>query len=143
MSKLSAFTSTRRLLLPAVLLVSVAATTTTANAQQPPAFLRDTYPPQALSSTLQDMDALTGSKAVLNGKVRQLIGLAVAATVPCQYCIYLHTKGAKAMGATDAEIREAVAAAAETRKMSTVLYGNAYDLTAFRAEVDAMFAAKK
>ncbi len=113
-----------------------------AQAQPAPAFLRDTYPPQGLASTLQDMGALEGPQAVLGRKVRQLILLAVASTVPCQYCIYFHTKAAKAYGASDAEIKEAVAAAAETRKISALLYGNSYDIAAFRAEVDAMFAKK-
>ncbi len=113
-----------------------------ATAQQAPAFLRDTYPRQALGSTLQDMATLQGPGAALDQKTRQLIGLAVAAAIPCQYCTYYHTKAAKASGATEAEIKEAIAAAAETRKMSTVLYGNGYDGAAFRAEIDTMFNKK-
>jgi AhpD family alkylhydroperoxidase len=60
-------------------------------------------------------------KTALNGKTKELIGLAVAAQVPCHYCIYFHTAAAKLNGATDAEIREAVAMAAITRHWSTVL----------------------
>ena len=37
----------------------------------------------------------------LNGKTKELIGLAVAAQIPCTYCIYFHTAAAKANGATD------------------------------------------
>ena len=48
----------------------------------------------------------------LDGKTKQLIGLAVAAQIPCAYCIYFHTAAAKANGATDEEISEAVAMAA-------------------------------
>ncbi len=62
-------------------------------------------------------------KTALNGKTKELIGLAVAAQVPCHYCIYFHTAAAKLNGATDAEIREAVAMAAITRHWSTVLNG--------------------
>jgi len=111
-------------------------------APPPPPHIRDTYPPQAVASTWADILALTGKQAVLDHKTRNLIGLAVAAAVPCQYCVYLHAQAARASGATEAEIKEAVAAAAETRKMSTVLYGNAYDPAAFRAEVDAIFGRK-
>ena len=32
----------------------------------------------------------------LTGKMKELIGLAVAAQVPCQYCVYFHTAAAKA-----------------------------------------------
>lgn len=72
----------------------------------------------------------------LSPKVKQLIGLAVSAQVPCSYCIYFHTEVAKAYGATSDEIKEAVALAAISRHWSTVLNGMAIDMATFRAEVD-------
>ena len=74
----------------------------------------------------------------LDGKTKQLIGLAVSAQIPCVYCIYFHTQAAKANGATDEEIREAVAMAAITRHWSTELNGMQIDLAAFKAETDAV-----
>ena len=74
--------------------------------------------------------------SALTPKVKQLIGLAVSAQVPCTYCVYFHTEVAKAYGATPEEIKEAVALAAISRHWSTVLNGNAIDMTAFRKEVD-------
>ena len=67
-----------------------------------------------------------GPKA-LDEKTKELIGLGVAAQIPCTYCIYAHTTNAKRLGATDDQIKEAVAAAALTRKWSTELNGNMYD----------------
>lgn len=78
----------------------------------------------------------------LDPKVRELVSLAVAAQVPCQYCIYYHTKAAEAQGATQEEIREAVLMSALVRHWSTILQGNSYDMEAFVAEVDTMFAPK-
>ena len=75
----------------------------------------------------------------LPSKVRELIGLAVAAQIPCQYCVYYHIKAAKAAGASQEEIREAVHQASLTRHWSTILYGNDYDLGAYKAEIDAAF----
>lgn len=72
----------------------------------------------------------------LNPKVKQLIGLAVSAQVPCTYCVYFHTEVAKAYGATPDEIKEAVALAAILRHWSTVLNGMAIDMATFRTEVD-------
>jgi AhpD family alkylhydroperoxidase len=72
----------------------------------------------------------------LTPKVKQLIGLAVSAQVPCSYCVYFHTEVAKAYGATPEEIKEAVALAAISRHWSTVLNGNAIDMASFRSEVD-------
>jgi AhpD family alkylhydroperoxidase len=74
----------------------------------------------------------------LNGKTKELIGLAVAAQIPCTYCIYFHTAAAKANGATDEEIREAVAMAAIARHWSTVLNGMQIDLAAFKGDTDTV-----
>lgn len=72
----------------------------------------------------------------LTPKVKQLIGLAVAAQVPCSYCVYFHTAVARAYGANDGEIQEAVALAAISRHWSTVLNGMAVDLPTFKREID-------
>jgi AhpD family alkylhydroperoxidase len=81
----------------------------------------------------------------LSGKMKELIGLAVAAQVPCAYCVYFHTAAAKANGATDEEVREAVAMAAISRHWSTVLNGMQVDLAAFKKDTDTVLrmAAKK
>ncbi len=79
----------------------------------------------------------------LSGKTKELIGLAVAAQIPCQYCIAFHTEAAKLNGATDQEIREAVAMAAIVRHWSTVLNGAMVDETRFRADVDQVVANAK
>jgi AhpD family alkylhydroperoxidase len=81
----------------------------------------------------------------LNGKTKELIGLAVASQIPCSYCIYFHTAAAKANGATDEEIREAVAMAAISRHWSTVLNGMQVDLATFKGDTDAVLrlAAEK
>lgn len=79
-------------------------------------------------------------KTKLDGKTKELIGLAVAAQVPCHYCVYFHTAAAKLNGATDEEVREAVAMAAITRHWSTVLNGMQVDMSAFTKETDAVLA---
>ena len=74
----------------------------------------------------------------LNAKTKELIGLAVASQIPCAYCIYFHTAVAKANGATDEEIREAVAMASISRHWSTVLNGMQIDLATFKSETDTV-----
>ncbi|MDX1402602.1 MAG: DUF4440 domain-containing protein [Kiloniellales bacterium] len=76
----------------------------------------------------------------LSPRERELIGLGVAAQIPCQYCIYYHSKAAKAFGASEEQVREAVHMSSLVRHWSTVLQGNQYDLDAFKAETDAAFA---
>jgi AhpD family alkylhydroperoxidase len=77
-------------------------------------------------------------QTALSGKTKELIGLAVSAQIPCQYCIYFHTAAAKLNGATDEEIREAVAMAAIARHWSTVLNGMQVDLGGFKRETDTV-----
>ncbi|MDX8444297.1 carboxymuconolactone decarboxylase family protein [Mesorhizobium captivum] len=82
-------------------------------------------------------------KTALDGKTKELLGLAVAAQIPCQYCIYFHTEAAKLNGATDEEIKEAVAMAAIVRHWSTMLNGSQVDLATFKKQTDDVFAAVK
>jgi AhpD family alkylhydroperoxidase len=79
-------------------------------------------------------------KTALSGKVKELIGLAVAAQVPCEYCITFHTAAARRNGASQREISEAIAMAATTRHWSTMLNGLIPDEGAFRAELRAILA---
>jgi AhpD family alkylhydroperoxidase len=81
------------------------------------------------------------AKTKLDGKTKELIGLAVAAQIPCHYCIYFHTAAAKANGATDEEVRETVAMAAIVRHWSTVLNGMQTDLAAFKHDTDTVLRA--
>ncbi len=76
----------------------------------------------------------------LDGKTKELLGLAVSAQIPCQYCVYFHTAAAKLNGATDEEIREAVAMASIVRHWSTVLNGMQVDEATFRQETDDILA---
>ena len=122
-------------------LAASAIVATTVLAQEPPRFYKETYPEYALKSRLEAEDVLAGAKAKLDAKTRELIALAVAAQIPCAYCVYVHDKKARGLGAGEDEIREAVATAAHVRHWSTVLNGMAYDFDAFKAEVDALMAS--
>ena len=117
----------------ALAFVSVAAV-----AGEPPRFYSNTYPEHALKAMLKADKTLTGPEAKLDARTRELIALGVAAQVPCPYCVYVHDKKARANGASEAEIREAVATAAHVRHWSTVLNGMAYNIKDFKKEVDSL-----
>jgi len=70
----------------------------------------------------------------LEPKVKSLINLAVAAQIPCRYCIWLETKMDRDRGATDEEIAEAVAHAGYVRHWSAVINGLQIDFETFKAE---------
>jgi len=79
----------------------------------------------------------------LDGKTKELMGLAVAAQIPCQYCIYFHTEAARLNGASDEEIKETIAMAAIVRHWSTMLNGSQIDFATFKQQTDDVFAAVK
>ena len=123
------------------LIVAIAvsgAAAASASAQDAPKFFSETYPEHAFEEAMNLYAALGNEEAALDAKTRELVALAVGAQIPCSYCVYSHKKQAAAAGASDAEIREAVAIAANVRMWSTVLNGMGYDLDAFKAEHDEM-----
>lgn len=81
-------------------------------------------------------------KTALNGKTKELIGLGVAAQVPCRYCIYGHEEFAKLNGATERELREAVATAGIARELSALANGpeTKADVTPENAAIHAEIA---
>jgi AhpD family alkylhydroperoxidase len=84
-------------------------------------------------------------KTEIPNKYKELIGLAVAATLKCRYCAFFHTEAAKANGATNSEIKEALVMASATNLFSTWLNGNQYDYDKFEKETMKMleFARKQ
>jgi AhpD family alkylhydroperoxidase len=110
------------------------------NAQDAPQFMKDVSPQGSISAAWQEYMAVFNPNGALDGKTKELIGLAVAAQIPCAYCVYAHTQGAKHAGATDAQIKEAIGAAALVRKWSTEINGNAYDMGEFKKQIDAAYA---
>ena len=97
----------------------------------------DAFPKYALPGAWQSFKELNGPGSI-EQKNRELIGLAVASQIPCSYCVYFHTLSAIAMGATDEEIKEAIAQAAMVRHWSTVIHGAQIDLEEFKKEFDGM-----
>ncbi len=121
-----------------VTFAAVALAAGSAIAQDAPPFFEKTYPEHALDDAWSLYGTLGNDEAAIDSKTRELIALAVSAQIPCQYCVYAHAKNARNAGATEAEVREAVATAANVRMWSTVLNGMAYDFDTFKAEHDAI-----
>jgi AhpD family alkylhydroperoxidase len=100
-----------------------------------PSFMK-AFPQSGIPGAWSEMKNLQLSdKTAVSPKNKQLISLAVAAQIPCAYCIHFHTVAAKANGASDEEVKEAVAMGAMTRHWSTVLNGMSIDLSTFKSEV--------
>ena len=93
-------------------------------------------PMHVRASAWEWFKAISNPEASIPPKYGELIGLAVASQIPCNYCIYAHTSMAKMLGATDEEIQEAVVKAAEVRHWSTVLNGNQVSFESFKSNWD-------
>ena len=68
----------------------------------------------------------------MDNKTFQLMSLAAAAGMKCEYCILAHTAQAKKAGATDEEIKAVAMIAGIIAINSTILYANQYDLEKLR-----------
>ena len=72
-----------------------------------------------------------------NGPIKEkqahLAALATSAATKCQYCIPYHITQAERLGATADEIKAAIMIAADVMRMSTMFYGNEFDLEKFKA----------
>jgi AhpD family alkylhydroperoxidase len=101
-----------------------------------PSFFK-AFPEEGVAAAWDELKSIQlNPKTALSMKQKELIGLAVAAQVPCRYCVYFHTQVGKQLGgASDAEVKEAVAMAAITRHWSTVLNGLQIDMGEFKQEL--------
>jgi AhpD family alkylhydroperoxidase len=108
-----------------------------------PGFLGQ-LPEHALPGAWQELKSLQlSTQTALPCKIKELIGLAVAAQVPCKYCTQAHTQFARLNGASAAETGEAVLMAALTRHWSTVANGFRTDPASFKAEIAKVVAHLK
>ena len=72
---------------------------------------------------------------VFNGaiplKYAQQVALSASVAMKCEYCVPAHTSFAIAAGATEEEIKTAVAIAADVALNSSMLYGTQFDMEEF------------
>ena len=92
---------------------------------------RDTLPHE-----WDEMKKYSFEKSKIPAKYRELIGLAVAASIKCPYCIYFHTQAAKMNGATDEEIAELAFLTRFTTGWSSILHASSIDFESFKKQFD-------
>ena len=92
------------------------------------------YPSSILKSSATYFKAQMGlyKEGVIGEKEAHLVALGTSAAIKCQYCIPYHIAELKRLGASEDEIKTAVLIAADIMKMSTLFYGNEFDLEAFK-----------
>jgi AhpD family alkylhydroperoxidase len=94
------------------------------------------FPRSALPGIWEEVKGFELNKGTaLDGKTKDLIGLAIAAQMPSRLTAWSYAKCAKASGATEAQVQEAVMMSAMARHWSTFFNGMQLDETKFRAEL--------
>jgi AhpD family alkylhydroperoxidase len=93
------------------------------------------YPKEAVPGAWTLVRDFMLAETSLDAKTKALISLAVAAQIPCTYCIYTDTQDALRAGATEEQVHEAVAIAGLTRHWSTIFNGYMIDFESFKKEL--------
>ena len=84
-----------------------------------------------------ELDSIVGrDDGKIPRKYRELIAIAVACTTQCPYCLDVHTRNAKAAGATREEVTESALLSAALRAGAATTHG-ALALKLFDRAVDA------
>jgi AhpD family alkylhydroperoxidase len=104
-----------------------------------------TMPDETLEHEWPEWKAFQLGDTALTAREKHLIGVGVAAATHCPYCTYFHRAAAGMMGASDAQLEEAVRFASDTAKYSSYLHGLGIDIDQFKRQADeigAYLAAK-
>lgn len=108
-----------------------------------PTFMRE-FPDVGLAGAWEDFKNIEiSNKTTLDGKTKELIGLAVASTIPCRYCVYFHRKTSALNGAKPEEIKLALGVAATESKWGAFFSGNQIDMAKFKSDIDKMVSYTK
>jgi AhpD family alkylhydroperoxidase len=102
------------------------------------------FPKEGLPGAWDEMKTLQlNPNTAIPGHYKELIGLGVAAQIPCHYCAYFHINAAKLNGAGDREIDEAIVVASQARFWATIFNGFQIDFDDFKKEMDEILSHLK
>ena len=101
-----------------------------------PSFAKRTPPALQVSLWRLMKEFQLSPETAIPPRYKELIGLGVAAQIPCKYCMYFHREAARLNGATQAELDEAIAIAGDTRASSALIFGAQVDQARFKKEID-------
>ncbi len=94
----------------------------------------EAIPRDTLPHEWAEMKAYSFGETKIPAKYKELMGLAIAASIKCPYCIHFHTRAAKMQGATDEEIAETAFLTRFTTGWSSILHASNIDLEDFKKQ---------
>lgn len=104
-----------------------------------PGYLHN-LPEQDLVNEWPNMKRFLFGDAVISPKNRELVGLAVAGAIGCEFCRHFHKGAAQLHGATEEELSELAFLASYTPRYSAIIQAQDYDLDVFKDEVEQIAA---
>jgi AhpD family alkylhydroperoxidase len=93
-----------------------------------------TLPPDTLEHEWEPLKKYAFSENKIPANYREMIGLAVASSIKCPYCIHFHTRGSRLNGATDEELGELAWLTRFTTGWSAILHTANLDLDKFKRQ---------
>ena len=98
----------------------------------------EALPEQDLVNEWPNLKRFMFGAGEINPKPRELVGLAVAAAIGCEFCRHFHKGAAQLHGATDEELAEISFVASYIPRYSALIETQAYDLKQFKREVETI-----
>ena len=95
----------------------------------------EALPEQDLINEWPNMKRFMFGATEIEPKNRELVGLAVAAGIGCEYCRHFHKGAAQLHGATHEELAEVAFLASYTPRYSAIIQAQDYDVDQFKDEV--------
>lgn len=96
----------------------------------------EALPEQDLINEWPTMKRFMFGQTEIEPKNRELVGLAVAAAIGCEFCRHFHKGAAQLHGATDEELAELSFLASYTPRYSALIQAQNYDVEQFKQEVE-------
>ncbi|WP_425492210.1 carboxymuconolactone decarboxylase family protein [Halovivax limisalsi] len=100
-----------------------------------PGYLAE-LPEDALVNEWPTLKRFLFGESAIDPKTRELVGLAVAAAIGCEYCRHFHRGVAKLHGASEDELAELAFLASYTPRYSAMIQALDYDLDEFYDEAE-------
>ena len=104
-----------------------------------PGFL-EALPEQEVVNEWPNMKRFMFGETEIPPKYREMVGLAVAAAIGCEFCRHFHKGAAQLHGATEEELSELSFLASYTPRYSAMIQAQDYDVDEFKAETEEIAA---
>jgi len=98
----------------------------------------EALPEQDLVNEWPNLKRFMFGAGEIDPKQRELIGLAVAGAIGCEFCRHFHKGAAQLHGATDEELAELSFIASYTPRYSAMIQAQDYDFNQFKQEVETI-----